>query len=203
LPQTALPQSAPPKNSLESIVGFHSPYQPHKLVVPVLIGKGMTTEVVDELVAEAFGPADSRSQEIPFEFTHYYDKEMRTPITRVLYSIAELIEPTELARLKHLSNSVEARTAAPDGRRVINLDPGLLSLSRLILATTKPSAHRIPIGQGIHAEITLLFQRGGFQPLDWTYPDFRSQIYHDWLLTVRRRYHSQLKEIDAKTNWRL
>lgn len=163
----------------------------------------MKIEELDSLVADSFGSIDSRSEEIDFTFTHYYDKEMGTPITRVLYSIAELVDPAALAPLKHLSNSVEARTAHPDGHRIINLDPGLLSLSRLILATTKPSGHRIPIGQGMHAEITLLFQRGRFQPLDWTYPDFRSQIYHDWLLTVRRGYHEHLKELDPDTNWRL
>jgi len=184
-------------------MGSDSPYQPHKLVVPVLYGSRMSAQETDHLVAETFGPVDSRSPQIDFIFTHYYDTEMGRPITRVLYSVAELVDPAELAALKHRSNVVEGKTALADGRRVINLDPGLLSLSRFILATTKPSGHRIPIGQGMHAEITLLFQRGSFQPLEWTYPDFRSPAYQEWLLAVRRDYHRQLKALDPETNWRL
>ena len=184
-------------------MGSRSAYQPHKLIVPVLFGAGLTLEEVERLVAETFGRVDSRSDVMDFTFTRYYDKEMGRPIARVLYSIDQLVDPGELAELKIRSNGVEAGCAAPDGRRAINLDPGLLSLTRLILATTKPGAHRIPIGMGIHAEVTLLYQRGAFQPLQWTYPDFQSQVYHQWLQSVRRTYHESLKRLYPQVNWRL
>ncbi|MBU8912643.1 MAG: DUF4416 family protein [Spirochaetales bacterium] len=184
-------------------MGFDRPYQLHKLIIPVLFTEQTKIEAMDRLVTDSFGPIDSRSEQIDFAFTHYYDAELGTPIFRVLYSLAELVNPTDLARFKHLSNDIEAQTARPDGRRTINLDPGLLSLSRVILATTKPSAHRIPIGLSMHAEITLLYRRGRFQALEWTYLDFSSHAYDDWFLSVRRRYHEQLKTLDPEINWRL
>ncbi len=185
------------------MVGSEHPYQPHKLIVPVLFTPQTEIEEMDRLVGDSFGSIDSRSELIDFTFTHYYDEELGSPIVRVLYSISELVDPTELARFKHLSNDAEAHAARPDGRRTINLDPGLLSLSRVILATTKPSAHRIPIGLSMYAEITLLYRHGRFEPLEWTYPDFRGNAYDDWLLSVRRRYHEQLRTLDPDINWRL
>ncbi len=56
------------------------------------------------------------------------------------------------------------------GDRTLNLDPGLLSLSRFALATTKDGSHRIPLRDGIYAEVTLVYERGGFHPLPWTVP---------------------------------
>jgi hypothetical protein len=179
------------------------PYQPHKLVVPALFTELTTLDELDRSVARLYGEIDSRTKPIPFTFTTYYDAEMGPPIHRVIYSFASLVAPDDLASFKHLSIALEARTARPDSRRILNLDPGLLSLSRLILATTKASGHRIPIGEGLWAEITLLFRRGRYEPLEWTYPDFRGDAYSDWLLSVRDTYHAQLRELDAEVNWRL
>lgn len=201
--QTSLSTKLLPSATLEGTLGSERPYQPHKLIIPVLFTSPTTVEELDRLVTDSFGSIDSRSEEIGFSFTQYYDAELGAPIIRVLYSIEELVDPTELARFKQMSNDVEARTARPDGRRTINLDPGLLSLSRVILATTKPSAHRIPIGLSMYAEITLLYRHGGFEALEWTYPDFRGNAYDNWLFSVRRRYHEQLKTLEPDNNWRL
>lgn len=178
-------------------------YQPHKLIVPALFTGHTALEDLEYTVGATFGPIDSSSGTIPFNFTNYYDAELGTPIQRVLFSIRGLVDPGDLARLKHAAMEAETRSARSDGRRTINLDPGLLSLSRVILATTKASAHRIPIGTSIHAEITLLFRRGAFTPLEWTYPDFRSARYQEWLLSVRQRYHDELRMIDGERAWRL
>ena len=67
-----------------------------------------------------------------------------------------------------------------------------MALSRFTLATTKENAHRIPLSDGIYAEITLLYARGGFQPLEWTYPDFRSERYRALLSDIRALYKAQL-----------
>ena len=66
-----------------------------------------------------------------------------------------------------------------------------MSLPRFVLATTKENAHRIPLADGIFAEITLLYGKGGFQPLPWTYPDFRSEPTLSILNKIRALYKSQ------------
>ena len=57
-------------------------------------------------------------------------------------------------------------------KRRVNLDPGYLLLSRLVLSTFKDFAHRIYLGRGVFAEVTLIFREGSFRPLPWTYPDY-------------------------------
>ena len=184
-------------------MGTQLDYQLHKLLIPVLFSAEWSVDTVRALVSEKFGRIDLESDVYPFDFTHYYDYEMGDSILRVLFSMEQLVDPSELSALKNRSNDVELESAREDGNRTINIDPGLLSLSRVILATTKASAHRISIGSGIYAEITLMYRKGHFRPLEWTYPDFRSERYARWLEKVRDHYHDQLLEIDPDRAWRL
>ena len=178
-------------------------YQPHKLLIPVLFSTDWSIKTVQGLVADAFGPVDLQSEAFPFDFTHYYDYEMGDSIYRILFSIEELVDPMTLSDVKSRSNDIEVANAGADGNRTINIDPGLLSLSRVILATTKQSAHRISIGAGLYAEITLMYRKGRYRPLEWTYPDFQSERYGQWLKLVRTQYHQQLRDLDPERAWRL
>jgi hypothetical protein len=69
--------------------------------------------------------------------------------------------------------------------RPVNLDPGLLRLDSVVLASTKPAGQRIYLGSGVHAEVTLIYDKGGYRPLPWTYPDFRSREYLDYFERLR------------------
>ena len=161
-----------------------------KLVIAILISApGRRDELVNHL-ADRWGPVDYASDPFPFTFTHYYDAEMGAPIDRFFISFDRLVDPTSLARTKLETNSIE-QLFRENGGRKINLDPGLLSLSRFVLATTKENAHRIPLADGIYAEITLLYEKGGFRPLPWTYPDFRAERTLSILNKIRARYKSQ------------
>ena len=195
-------------------MGTPTPYQPHKLFVAALFGAERTYESVLRLITRDFGSVDAALPPQPFDFSTYYDGEMGAGLRRTLFSIEALVDPSALASLKQTANRIEhattdtpgsARVDTPDGRprRTVNLDPGLLSLSRVILATTKASAHRIPLRDGLYAEITLLYRRGRYTAMEWTYPDYRSEAFLDWLGAVRRTYHEQLRRIDPSYPWRL
>ena len=80
------------------------------------------------------------------------------------------------------------------GNRKVNIDPGLLNLSRFILASSKDGPQRIPLSGGIFAEVTLVYERGGYRPLAWTYPDFRSPEYLRILGEIRKLYKAQLRD---------
>jgi len=62
-----------------------------------------------------------------------------------------------------------------------------------VLATTKDNAHRIYLGQGIYAEVTLIYRGRRFCPLPWTYPDYASGDYDPILRVIRERYMDQLR----------
>ena len=70
------------------------------------------------------------------------------------------------------------------GRRV-NIDPGYLDGARLVLASTKDNAHRIYLGEGIFAEVTLCRRKNTWVGFPYTFPDFRSGVYDAFLDDVR------------------
>ena len=75
----------------------------------------------------------------------------------------------------------------------MNLDPGLLSLGKLILASTKDNAQRIPLRDGIYAEVTLIYREKSYRPLPWTYPDYRSPEYLEILHALREELREKLQ----------
>jgi hypothetical protein len=174
-------------------MGNQKEFVKEKLVIGVLISRLKLKDSLFQKLSAEFGPTDFVSELLDFTFTGYYDAEMGTPITRIFLSFQELIDPGALATIKIKTNRIEA-DFTEDGKRKINLDPGVLCLSRFILATTKDGSHRIPLQAGIYGEVTLTFEHKQFRPLPWTYPDFRSERYLAILKEIRTLYVSQLKK---------
>lgn len=168
-------------------------FTPEKLTAGILTSRPELSGRITGRLAELFGPIEFQSPLLEFRFTSYYDEEMGLPIVRFFVSFERLVQPDTLAAVKTATNALEAEFSE-DGRRKVNIDPGLLSLSRFVLATTKENAHRIPLSDGIYADLTLLYRRKGFQPLEWTYPDYRSSEYHRILEKIRETYKEQLKQ---------
>jgi len=57
--------------------------------------------------------------------------------------------------------------------------------AKLVLASMKHFAHRIYLGRGVYAEVTLLWSRGRWRPLEWTFPDYASGRYDAFLSAAR------------------
>jgi hypothetical protein len=45
----------------------------------------------------------------------------------------------------------------------------------------------------MYAEVTLIFDKGKWRPLDHTYPDYRQKCYFDFFDSVRNQLLEQLK----------
>lgn len=177
-------------------MGEEKTFEPWKLFAGLLVSDGYAP-VFDEnlklILTEHFGPVDYESPGLPFTYTDYYRREMGENILRKFVSFENLVDPSELWRIKLTTNELEQRFAIR-GRRVINIDPGILSLSRLLLATTKDNAHRIPLSGGIYAEITLLYRNKDFTALPWTYPDYQTSAYKEIFSHIRQIFKDQLKQ---------
>ena len=175
----------------DPFMGSATPFPPEKLVLAVLAPHGGMPAGFDAAVEAAWGPVELRAGPIPFTWSSYYDAEMGSPLDRYFMTFVRLVDPATLAQVKEESNRIEERFSA-GGRRTVNLDPGLLALPRFTLATTKDNPHRVPLARGIYAEVTLAWAHGAWQPLPWTYPDWRSPAYHAVLTEARTRYRAQL-----------
>lgn len=189
----------------------------YKLIIGILTPFYNKNDDIITLLADNFGEIDYISRILDFNYTDYYNKELGENIKRFFVSFKELAAPDSLAKIKIAANKLEqlfsqekeyaaqnnigtasvqqANSAAAETHqpcRKINLDPGILNSSRLILASTKDNAHRIPLRNGIYSEVTLIFSKGKFAPLPWTYIDYQSAEYCEILLKIREIYKKNL-----------
>jgi hypothetical protein len=170
--------------------------KPVKLVVGILAADKRCLDAAVDAVGEQFGKIDFQSDVWPFTQTDYYKEQTGKNILRQFVGIEKLIDPGELADIKHKTNQIEQELAdklETDLPRPVNLDPGIIEPSKLVLATTKNYSHRIYIGKQMYAEVTLIFDRGSWQSLPYTYPDYKLACYHNFFSKVRTRLLEQLK----------
>ena len=150
----------------------------------------LLAQVIREIQA-SFGPVDWTSPPLCFDRTSYYQREMGWPLHRRFISFSRLIRPEEIVQVKLTCIRIE-NTYSLAGKRQINIDPGYISLERLILTTGKNYTHRIYLSKGIYADLTLVFRKGSFVSLQWTYPDYVDPTVIGYFNEVRARYKAQL-----------
>jgi hypothetical protein len=149
-----------------------------------------------ESLARTYGPVALSSLPFHFHHTTYYEPSMGPGLRKCLWAFRDLVAPDCMPAVKLHSNALEAELAAAGvyaEPRPLNLDPGVLSLGKFLLATTKDQAHRIYLRDGIFAEVTLRFEAGAFEPWPWTYADYREPAVRDFLRTARDFYRGQLR----------
>jgi hypothetical protein len=171
---------------------------PVKLFMGVLTSIPEILPAAEKQLSARYGAVDSRSEPFPFDWTHYYDDTMGRPIYRYFLGFEKLIEPSTIADIKTTTNELESFFALewPKVSRPINLDPGYVEQSKLVLASTKNFYHRILISRGIYAEVTLHFEKGAWRAFPWTFPDFAADRYHPYFLSLRNLYRKQLKDLE-------
>jgi hypothetical protein len=167
---------------------------PVKLIVGILASDDSGLTAARGLLVAHLGTIDLVSDVWSFTQTTYYQEQTGPHILRQFVSIEQLIGPGALPDLKLRTNELErklAQTLPSPYPRPVNLDPGIIEPSKLVLATTKDYSHRIYIGKKIYAEVTLVFDRGLWRPLPYTYPDYRQQAYLDFFSQVRDKLLEQ------------
>lgn len=161
--------------------------KPAKLIIGVILqDRGLLAETAS-ILESAFGAVDMISPWYDFDYTQYYAPEMGNPLFRRLLVFQELIEQQALADIKLRTNAIE-QDFCNNAKRRINIDPGYLLYERFVLASGKNFSHRIYIGKGIYADLTLVFQKGDYRTLAWTYPDYKDHTMRRFLLQVRKKY---------------
>ncbi len=168
-----------------------------KLLVSLLSADPIFFALVTSRLEQSYGPSDLESEVFPWNTTNYYREEMGENLLRKFVVFERLISPEDLTRIKLETNALEVSLSAissSESRRRVNLDPGYLDTTKLVLASTKNQAHRLYLSQGIYAEVTLLYHHGGFHPFIYTYEDYRWPETHEFLRQVRTRYLQQTRK---------
>lgn len=196
-------------------MGLPTPPQPVKLLIAFLSAEPVLFRTIATRLAQSYGPVDLQSEIFSWNTTNYYQDEMGENLLRKFVSFEQLISPEDLVGIKLETNALELALTTPTSQtthhftnpapgpqllapvappaRCINLDPGYLDASKLVLASTKNQAHRLYLSQGIYAEVTLLFHHSAFHPFIYTYADYRWPETQIFLQKVRKRYLEQLR----------
>jgi len=175
-----------------------------KLICGIIFNLIKAHDIALVELQKLFGEIDLHLENhIEFNFTDYYYKQMGMPLYRCFISFRNLVDPSNLANIKILTNELELKikneiisashSEIPNLTRIINLDPGLLNPSRLVLASAKNYAHRIYLKDGIYAELELLFTKNEAITLPWTYPDYKTKEYQSFFIKARKILLAQLR----------
>lgn len=137
------------------------------------------TWTIDALTNQ-FGPVALASDVFDFTETSYYNASMGDDLKKQFVAMERLIAPDTIIESKILTNAMEDdyRDAVdhPE-QRPVNLDPGYISPAKLVLATTKDRDHRLFLGRGIYAEVTLHYRSKAWCSSRWTYPDYQREDF--------------------------
>ena len=179
--------------------------KPAKFIISMFTSDKFLFSLYKEELVKRFGEVDIESNTQPFNFTDYYEEEFGENLMQKLFSFSTLIRQDELAEIKIITNDLEnnnidknIKKNTTHHKRKINLDPGYITLDKYILASTKNGPSRIYLNQGIYAEITLRFINKSFVPCEYTYPNYKTNEYINFLNSVRLKYKLQLRKNSNK-----
>jgi hypothetical protein len=142
------------------------------------------------ILTKKYGKIDFESKRIDFNYTNYYFPEMGKPLFRRFISFLKLKDPSQFIKVKLFSLKIEKKFSKAN-HRTVNIDPGYLHQAKLVLTTTKDFFHRLYLGKGIYAEVTLFYKDGRLQHLPTTFPDYRTDDYKKIFWQIRNIYIKQ------------
>ncbi len=170
--------------------------QPVMLIVALFSRFSELMQLARERLQSMHGPILLESEPFHFNQTRYYEKSMGVDLQKQFLVFENLIDPGSLPEVKINAIRLERELAQDyldEQERPINLDPGILSLGKWMLATTKDQSHRIYLRDGIYAEVTLHFRNGAFEPWPWTYADYRQESVQEFLREAREHLYRKLR----------
>jgi hypothetical protein len=176
---------------------------PVKLFIGMLSPEPELFDVCADIVCKEYGPIDYQSEIVPWTNSDFYKKEMGSGMLRKFIFFEQLRDPGDLPAIKLNTIRIESDFAiqtVKKARRRINLDPGYVTEAKVVLATTKDYTHRLYIGEGIYAEVTLRFNNKdrSFTPFDYSYLDYRSETYKITFNKARALLRTTLKRPAGK-----
>jgi hypothetical protein len=172
---------------------------PAKLGIGLIYKEKTIAESGWRAIEKTWGIIDYFSEVRPFEYTRYYEKEMGLPLFRRWAFFRGLVPQDRLVEIKWQALEIERQWTVDEKRR-LNLDPGLITAERLVLATGKNFSHRIYLTKGIFGDLTLIFSKGSYRPLPWTYPDYKDEQAIGMLNKIREKYLRQISDFGLGKN---
>lgn len=166
--------------------------EPALLFTGALYSDSGIFESSKELLRNNFGEILFESLPVQWDYSFHYKDELGWPISRKFIFFNDMLDPGTIADIKLKTNEIE-NALSLNGKRRVNLDPGYLTLAKIVLVSTKNYSHRIYLKKGIYAEVTLIYYKDGtFKPHLFTYRDYQDKACIDIFLHVRELLKKKL-----------
>jgi hypothetical protein len=167
--------------------------EPAILFIGMLYADPAVRDHVQQILQREFGDTLLISPTSEWDYSFYYRDELGWPLFRQFVFFKNILDPETLADIKVKTNEMEDSFSV-HGKRRINIDPGYLTLAKIVLASTKNYAHRVYFRKGIYGEITLFYQDGIFKPHIFTYRDYQEKNCVDLFMRARELFKNQLHD---------
>lgn len=162
-----------------------------KLIVGALYSDLNWLELAKQQMKDQEWIVQNQSKEFPFKNTDYYAQEMGSELKRCFLCIKGLQSLESNVDWKFITLGIEKKLSK-NGKRRINLDPGYIDFTRVVLLSVKEGPQKIYLRGGIWADLVLFKDKSGFRKFSWTFPDIKDGYYNDFFLQVREKYKAEI-----------
>ena len=138
-------------------------------------------------LAGKFGPVNKESKPYNFDkFTSYYAKEMGKGLIKRFVIFKKPVKKSDLAGIKLLTAEIEKKYSK-NNKRQVNIDPGYLSKTALVLASFKKGTnYKEQVSDRVYAHKVLKFKKRKVITFWHTFPDYREkkEAFLNWINTL-------------------
>lgn len=168
--------------------------QPVKVVFyNAILTNELLIDRVDDYLKSIFGLPVFKSNIFNFDHTDYYEDEMGERLMKYFACYDIIDYPDRLVLFKRLAVDIEELFMV-DGKRKVNIDPGYVAFEKVVAASTKNFSHRIYLGDNIYADLQLYRKKKRFNPLPWTFYDYKTDLALDFFERAREYLEGCLNE---------
>ena len=151
-----------------------------------------------DALADAVSALEKRYGRVQFETLEIecceadnYREEMGDNLLRRFISFEKEVSRDALVDIKAACHKIEPQFSdiVDDYTfRTVNIDPGILTVSNVVMASHKEYNHRIYLRDGVFAELVLVHAHGRYVRLPWTNPDYFCDEAIDFFERVRSSF---------------
>lgn len=164
---------------------------PGRLIVSIIYSSMDALAEAVKALEKRFGRVQCETMEVSCYEADDYREEMGDNLLRRFLSFEKEVPLDSLPFLKAICHKIEPRFSdivEDYSFRTVNIDPGILTPSNVVMASHKEYNHRIYLQDGVYAEIALIYARGRYLRLPWTNPDYCNDEAINFFNRVRQSF---------------
>lgn len=135
------------------------------------------------ILEKEFGIIKVKSESYDFNFTNYYEKEFGKNLKKIIIIFKKTIEKKDLIEIREKTGKIE-KTLSIDGKRTVNIDPGYISESELVLATKKFRSFKEKLNDEVFLHKVLEFKDNDVITFFHTFADYKLDKNKDFFKKV-------------------